>query len=284
LSASKPALELVQGGQAPGQTEDPLQEEFQRRFVALASVAHELKTPLSVMAGYTELLLSGGVGPLNARQLKVLKEMQASGERLRQFVDDFLSFSAIQTGRIKLDFQLVDMNDCVQEVCSIWQGKFQEQKIEVKIFPAEGLPLVNCDGFKIQRVISNLLHNALKFTPEGGTIQVAIEPFFWERRRDHRPGQRQERRSGEQKQFNAARVWVADNGPGIAAEYHQEIFEDFRSLQYPQKINAGLGLGLSIARRLVQAHNGKIWIESEPGRGSKFSFVLPMSAKVQGEQ
>src|SRR5437588_249634 len=90
--------------------EDPLQEEFRRRFLALASVAHELKTPLSIMAGYTELLLGGGVGPMNDRQRDVLQQMQASGERLRQFVDDFLAFSAIQTGRIKLDFQLGDMN------------------------------------------------------------------------------------------------------------------------------------------------------------------------------
>src|SRR5207302_4344689 len=98
---------------ANGATEDPLQEEFRRRFFALASVAHELKTPLSVMAGYTELLLSGGVGPMNERQANVLLEMQESGERLRRFVDDFLAFSAIQTVRVKLDFQLGDINACL---------------------------------------------------------------------------------------------------------------------------------------------------------------------------
>ena len=269
----------------PGGADDPLQEEFRRRFLALASVAHELKTPLSVMAGYTELLLSGGVGPMNERQRNVLLEMQESGERLRRFVDDFLAFSAIQTGRVKLDFQSADINACLEEVCAMWQPRMREQKVNFRLVKAPGLPLMNFDWFKIERVVSNLLQNALKFTPGGGHIEVGSEPFFWERRRDEvTPRAGRERRSRRLQQPNAVRLWVSDTGPGIAPEYHQEIFEDFRSLNYPHKISGSLGLGLAIARRLVQAHSGKIWIESEPGHGSKFCFLLPMHLNPEGER
>src|SRR5947209_12157276 len=93
--------------------EDPLQNELRRRALALATVAHELKTPLAVMAGYTDLLLSGGVGPLNERQRGVLREMQVSGERLLQFVEDFLAFSAVETGKIKMNFEAGEINACL---------------------------------------------------------------------------------------------------------------------------------------------------------------------------
>ena len=94
----------------------------------------------------------------------------------------------------------------------MWLPRFAKQKIELRLLPASSLPLLHFDSYKIQRVVSNLLHNALKFTPEGGTIEVGSELYFWERRRDHRPSNRQERRSGDQKNFNSVRLWVADSG------------------------------------------------------------------------
>jgi signal transduction histidine kinase len=266
-------------------TDDALQEEFRKRFVALASVAHELKTPLSVMAGYTELLLSGGVGPLNERQRGVLEEMLASGERLRKFVEDFLSFSAMQTGKLKMNFELADVNAALAEVCSVWKPQFEAKDVKLNIVPSFGLQPLVFDSLKVQHVISNLLQNALKFTPEGGTVEVGVEPFFWERRTDHRPLSGQDRRSRNRVTHNSVRIWVSDNGPGIAPEFHQEIFEDFRMLPYAKKVSgAGIGLGLAIARRLVHAHGGKIWIESEPAHGSKFCFLVPVQPNVEGDR
>src|SRR5947209_2967897 len=105
--------------------EDPLQNELRRRAVALASVAHELKTTLAVLAGYTDLLLTGGVGPLNERQRQVLREMQASGERLQKFVEDFLAFSAVETGKIKMNYEVGDINACLAELVSFWAPRFE---------------------------------------------------------------------------------------------------------------------------------------------------------------
>lgn len=237
------------------------------------------------MAGYTELLLSGGVGPLNERQRGVLDEMMASGERLRKFVEDFLSFSAMQTGKLKMNFELGDMTECVAEVCSVWKQQFDSRGIHLNVVPSFGLQPVVFDSLKIQHVVSNLLQNALKFTPAGGAVEVGIEPFFWERRTGHVPVKGQERRSRNRVSHNSVRIWVSDTGPGIAPEYHQEIFEDFRMLPYAKKVSgAGIGLGLAIARRLVQAHGGKIWIESEPAHGSRFCFLVPVQPNVEGDR
>ncbi|MBV8207483.1 MAG: HAMP domain-containing histidine kinase [Acidobacteria bacterium] len=266
-------------------TDEALQEEFRKRFVALASVAHELKTPLAVMGGYTELLLSGGVGPLNPRQRGVLQEMMASSERLRKFVEDFLSFSAMQTGKLKMNIELADLNATLVEVCNLWKSQFASKGVTLKIVPSIGLPPLAFDSLKVQHVVSNLLQNALKFTLEGGTVEAGLEPFFWERRSTHAPLSGKDRRSRAGLAHNSVRIWVRDTGPGIAAEYHQEIFEDFRMLPYAKKVTgAGIGLGLAIARRLVQAHGGKIWIESEPGHGSKFCFLLPVQPNLEGER
>lgn len=237
------------------------------------------------MAGYNELLLSGAVGSLNPRQEQVLLEMQASGERLRKFVEDFLAFSAIQTGKVKMDFHLGDMNASLAEICSFWAPRFRDKGIRLTFTPWNELQPLTFDSLKIQHVVSNMLHNALKFTPEGGTVAATVEPFFWERRSDRSLIAGPERRNRRVTQEpNAVRVSVSDSGPGIAPEYHQEIFEDFRMLPYARKASDGIGLGLAIARRLVQAHGGKIWIESEPGQGSRFSFVVPMAPNVEGRQ
>src|SRR6266404_6735349 len=159
--------ERTRSGEALGH-DDPLQNEFRRRALALATVAHELKTPLAVMAGYTDLLLSGGVGPLNERQRGVLREMQVSGERLQKFVEDFLAFSAVETGKIKMNFEVGDVNACLAEVVGFWTGRFETKGVSCYFLPTAGLDSFAFDSLKVQHVVSNLLQNALKFTPAGG--------------------------------------------------------------------------------------------------------------------
>ena len=133
----------------------------------------------------------------------------------------------------------------------------------------------NNRSFKVEEVVSNLLDNSLKFTPAGGSVWLSAEPHFWERRGRQDQWRFEDRRRDSLSAPNAVRVVVADTGPGIEAEYHQEIFNDFFRIPRPNESHEGTGLGLAIARRLVQAHGGKIWVESEPGAGCKVSFLLP---------
>lgn len=255
---------------------DPVYQEYQRRTIALASATHELKTPLAVMAGYTELLLNENVGSLNPRQRKILAEMQLNAERLQRFIDDFLAYGAVETGEIKLHLEPCDINACVNEVCNIWVPRFQEKGVACYLLPSRPVDPFPFDQLKIQHVISNLLHNAQKFTPAGGAVWLSIEPEFWDRRNYLKPASTaKERRAKKVARHNVVKISVADTGPGIAPEYHQEIFNHFLKLPHTPSSEEGSGLGLAIARCLVNAHKGKIWIESEVGLGSKFSFYLP---------
>jgi signal transduction histidine kinase len=140
------------------------------------------------------------------------------------------------------------------------------------------VPAFPFDWYKVQHVVSNLLDNAMKYTPGSGTVWLHVEPYFWERRAVKRTPLI-ERRRRLVANPNCCRISVADTGPGIAAEYQQEIFEEYFRLTAEGTRAEGHGLGLAIARRLVQAAGGKIWVESEPGSGSKFSFLCLLSPK-----
>lgn len=250
------------------------QEEIRRRTVTLATAAHELRTPLAVVAGYIELLLTEKPGPLNTRQRQILADSQSNCARLQRSIQDFLTLGALETGKLTMRFAMADLNDCLAEVCDLWLTPFQAKGVALYHPVDRRVAPFPFDYPKIQHVISNLLENALKFTPTGGTVWVTAEPHVWDRRlgQGHRVS---EERAPIPAESTAAHVIVADTGPGIPPEYHQEIFEDFYKLPQPDCENTGIGLGLAIARRLVQAHGGKIWVESEPGSGSKFSVVLP---------
>lgn len=240
---------------------------------ALSSAAHELKTPLAIMGGYLQLLLTEKLGPLTEKQIDVLAEMQESAYRLANFVHNFLAYASLQVDRLEMQYEMADMNACIRQIAEVWAPRFEEKTIAFYFLPSEKLPAFGFDWFKVQHVISNLLDNALKYTPRCGTVWMHSEPYFWERR----AGQRKpalERRRHRADSPNCCRISVADTGAGIAPEYQQEIFEEYVRLTPAGTRADGHGLGLSIARKLVQASGGKIWVESEPERGSKFSFLI----------
>lgn len=251
------------------------EREIQKRSVQLATVAHELKTPLSIVAGYVELLAGGKPGPLNDRQRAILTDTAANCVRLQKFIQDFLEHSRIEAGSASLTFELGDINACLSELCGYWTDRFHSRGVAL-YFPANpNLKPFEFDYFKIQHIASNLLDNALKFTPAGGTVWVTAEPYAWNRRSRNTGKPELERRTTAATNCNAVRVTVADTGPGIAPEYHLDIFEEFVSLGSSAS-GQGVGLGLAIARRIVQMHGGKIWVESELGSGSSFCFLLPL--------
>src|SRR5438034_4185316 len=253
-----------------------LRERFLRTTNALGSAAHDLKTPLAILNGYVELLQSEKLGTLNDRQREVLHDMRSSGQRLQQFIQDFLSFSVLETGETKMRYEVGDVNACLSEVCRLWSHRFQERGLALYFLGNDKVPRFAFDSPKIQRVISNLLENASKFTPAGGTVWLHGEPYMWERRAANNPAVLSERRSQTNPLPNSVKVSVSDTGLGIPAEYHNEVFDDFFRLPQNETQAEGMGLGLAIARRLVNSMGGKIGVESEPGTGCKFSFIIPL--------
>ncbi|MGH9406140.1 MAG: sensor histidine kinase [Terriglobia bacterium] len=253
-----------------------LQEENHRRTVALGTAAHQLKTPLAIIAGYIELLLTRKPGGINQRQQQILQESQINCTRLRQYIEDFLSYSALETGKLTLKCRDGDLVACLAELYSYWLSSFQKKGVALYLPSQKPLPVFAFDYDKIQHVVSNLIENALKFTPAGGAVWLTAEPQMWERRNVQAQEYAEDRRKKERSEPNAVRVSVSDTGPGVSPEYQQEIFDDFFKITQPGEPVGGMGLGLAIARRLVQAHNGKIWVESELGSGSTFSFLLPL--------
>jgi signal transduction histidine kinase len=249
-----------------------LQEVNRQKTVFLASAAHELKTPLAVIKGYYDLLLTSSLGRLTEKQRDILEESKESCERLVRLVSMFLNYSALESGKLVLQLRENDMRDCLDELAKRWLEAFQRKGVRLEATFDPSIPNFRFDYQKVQQAAANLLDNALKHTPAGGSVTLRALPHFWERRVvEASPSQ--ERRRFRLPRPNSVEVSVADTGPGIAPEHHQEIFEDFVRVD---RNTTGMGLGLAIAKRLVQAHRGKIWVESEPVTGSRFTFLLPM--------
>jgi signal transduction histidine kinase len=253
-----------------------LRERSLRTTNALGSAAHDLKTPLAILNGYIELLQNEKLGSLNERQREILGDMHSSGQRLQQFIQDFLSYTVLETGEMKMRYETGNINPCLAEVCRLWSHRFQERGLALYFLANDKLPELEFDSPKLQRVISNLLENASKFTPSGGTVWLHAEPYMWERRSPTSSTVAGERRRQSNPLPNSVKVSVSDTGPGIPAEYHIEVFDDFFRLPQNEAKTEGMGLGLAIARRLVNAMGGKIWVESEIGAGAKFSFIVPL--------
>jgi len=256
-----------------------LRERYLRTTNALASAAHDLKTPLAILNGYVELLQSEKLGDLNDRQRDVLRDMRSNGERLQRYIQDFLSFSVLETGELRMRFETANVNACLSEVCRLWSPRFQEKGLALYFLANEKVIEFPFDAPKMERIVSNLLENSFKFTPPGGTVWLHAEPYMWERRTTSVNALGQERRRRPLSTPNSVKISVSDTGPGVPPEYHLEIFDDFFRLPSSDKTD-GMGLGLAIARRLVNGMGGKIWVESEPGAGCKFSFILPLSPPV----
>src|SRR5437763_6071922 len=198
-------LDLLSSDELRGVCER-LREESRRRTVALASAVHELRTPLAVMDGYIELLCNGKAGELTAQQSQILADMKANEKRLKRFIADFLTFSAIETKNLNMHMDVGDLNECLSEVCALWMPRFEQKGVALYFSPEHDLPQFPFDHLKIQHVVSNLIHNAWKFTPARGTVWVSAERYFWERRLREEPTKMEKRRIENRKLPMAARV------------------------------------------------------------------------------
>ena len=190
------------------------------------------------------------------------------------FVKNFLALSAFRDSSVELQIATADLNACMAETVQVWLPSFQRKRVALFFALGDHLPLFPFDYYKVQHVLSNLLDNALKFSSAGGTVWMTAELHLWERRSRQDPvSSAFDRRRTFPSVPNMVRVTVADSGPGIAPEFHQEIFQEYFRVNHATE---GHGLGLAIAQRLVNRFGGKIWVESEPGLGAKFAFLLPL--------
>ena len=230
----------------------------------VSQVSHELKNPMTSMRGYTDLLISGAVGPVSDAQKNFLQTIRANVNRMATIVGDLADISRIESGHLRLEFTAVQIADVVDEVQRAQQRNIEEkdQHLEIRI-PAD-LPHVWGDRTRLVQILINLVSNANKYTPEGG--HIVIEAEHTENRWD--PDGAPE----------VVRVSVIDNGLGMTPEDQAKIFTKFFRSEDPKAREApGTGLGLNITRNLVEMQGGKIWFESEYGQGTTFSFTIPVA-------
>lgn len=223
----------------------------------LASMSHELRTPLNAIIGFADLLQDGTSGAINEKQKKFVKHVQLAGRHLLDLINDILDLSKIEAGQLILQPENFSADGALPEVLSVIKPLAMKKHIELRNEVGPGLN-VYADRVRFKQIIYNLLSNAVKFTSEGG--QVKVESLKME---------------------NFVRFSVTDTGVGIRPEDHEAIFEEFRQVgQATSGVTEGTGLGLAICKRLVVQQEGTIWVESELGHGSRFSFTLPMGRSI----
>jgi signal transduction histidine kinase len=222
----------------------------------LANMSHELRTPLNVIIGFSELMFDEVPGPLNKEQRQCLDDILTSGRHLLDLIDEVLDLSKIQSGKMKLNRQAVALPDLIGSLRNTMMPILAPRKQRLDVVIEKGLPHAYADEGRIRQVLLNLLSNAARFTPNGGKIRVeAIRKGNW------------------------CQVSVIDNGIGIKEEDQKRIFEPFCQLDSPlTERNSGSGLGLAVARQIIESHGGRIRVESEYGQGSRFIFTLPLAA------
>ncbi len=229
-------------------------------------VAHELKTPMTSIRGYADLLAKGAVGPINEHQAQFLEVIRANVERMTRLVSDLSDISRIEAGKLELDFRKVDFHDVVDEVVSSLRQQVESKKQTLEVHVPDELPPVWGDRVRLAQVLTNLVSNAYKYTPEGGRIEIWVE---------HAPNEWQPDGPPE-----VLHVMVRDNGLGMSREDQQKIFQKFfRSEDRQAREAPGTGLGLHITKNLIELHGGRIWFESALGEGTTFHFTVPTAEK-----
>ncbi len=209
-----------------------LQEVNRQKTVFLASAAHELKTPLAVIKGYYDLLLSGSLGKLTDKQRDILQESKDSCERLVRLVSMFLNYSALESGKLVLHLRENDLRDCLSELATRWHEAFVRKHVRLDTILGGDLPIFKFDYQKVQQTVANLLDNALKHTPAGGHVTLCTELHFWERRSAEEM-QSVERRRERVQQPNSLKVSVSDTGPEwvwgwrLPSAWYKRIAEKF---------------------------------------------------------
>ena len=235
-----------------------LQVNDQQRRAMLADVSHELRTPITVIQGNVEGILDGLYPADEARLRSIMEETQI----LSRLVDDLRTLALAESGSLQLRREPTDLKELVRDTLAGFEAQAKEKDIKVELL-LEDVEEMEIDPLRIREVLANVLANALRYTPSRGEIKVGVKESGTGEANDAWPGETVAKRS--------VIVFVQDSGPGIETSDLSHIFDRF----YKSRDSGGMGLGLSIAKYLVEAHGGKIWAESEVGKGAKISFTLP---------
>ncbi len=221
----------------------------------LANMSHELRTPLNAISGFSQVLREQLFGGVNAKQAEYLDDILTSANHLLALINDVLDLSKVEAGQVELDVAPFSLHEALERGVAMVRERATREGVQVALHANSGVDVLTGDERRIRQVIFNLLSNAVKFTPTGGAVDVVARQV-----------------NGE------VRVSVADTGPGIASEDLDRIFEEFQQTETGTRHADGTGLGLALSKRFVELHGGRIWCDSEVGRGSTFVFTLPVTA------
>jgi signal transduction histidine kinase len=245
-----------------------LYDEVQRANLAksefVSFVAHELKNPMTSIKGYTELLAAGSVGQINEMQTNFLSTIRSNVERMSALVSDLNDNAKIEAGRLRLDFKPAEVKEIVDDVLRSTRRQVEDKRQTVEVLLPSQLPQVWADRLRVGQVLTNLINNAYKYTPEGGKIQIGAEATTnqWD----------------PEGAKHVVHLWVQDNGIGISFEDQAKIFQKFfRSDDLKAREAPGTGLGLNITKSLVEMQGGRIWFDSEFRKGTTFHFTVPVA-------
>jgi GAF domain-containing protein len=230
-----------------------LEAASQHKSEFLANMSHELRTPMNAILGFSEVLAEGMFGEINDKQAEYLRDILESGRHLLSLINDILDLSKVEAGRMELEATDFDLPSAIDNALTLVRERAGRRGITLGREIDAGVGMIRGDERKVKQVVLNLLSNAIKFTPEGGRIDV--------------------RASVNQR---LVEVSVSDTGVGIAPEDQETVFEEFRQVGTADKKVEGTGLGLTLSRKFVELHGGRIWVKSQVGEGSTFTFTLPV--------
>jgi signal transduction histidine kinase len=239
------------------ETNRQLRTATEAKSIFLAHMSHELRTPLNAIIGFSDLLIGGIAGKINNKQRQCLEDILSSGKHLLSLINEILDLSKVEAGKIDIRPESLRLADVVDDAVTTVKPMVNESRHELAISIAEDLPPVYGDRNRLKQILLNLLSNAIKFTPDGGKLSLETS------------------REGD-----FCKVSMVDNGIGIRKEDQICIFEPFTQLDtQPGERKQGTGLGLALTKQLVELLGGKIGVESEYGKGSQFSFTIPLAEK-----
>jgi signal transduction histidine kinase len=235
-----------------------LEATSQHKSEFLANMSHELRTPLNAVIGFSEVLEQKMFGELNDKQLEYVQDIHASGRHLLSLINDILDLSKIEAGKVELEMSRFDLPNTIEGTLTLVRERASRHGLTMTLSLDDSLGEIDADERKVRQILLNLLSNAVKFTPDGGKVAVTGAVVD-----------------------ATARIAVTDTGIGISTEDQAKIFEEFRQVGGDHEgKREGTGLGLTLARKFVELHGGRIWVESAVGAGATFTFTLPLMSQA----